>query len=492
MKGTIELQVNVNGLKVTQSFHIFSRLQNTVILGIDFLKATKARIDVAQGVVSFFEDARQSPLLAKTLIENSNNVITVYPVVLKPRSQTVVTVTVPKNFHDPMALVEPMTHRQQNKYITGKCITPVWGKYAQSLVLNPSNVKVCLKNYQTLGKIALLDSDFHIKQLENNPNLLRSVNCAKPGNESNHSENHNEVVKELNTDLSKSDLTTDQKHSLLQFIDQNRKVFATNLSDLGSTTVYQHKIETRDEIPVRSRHYRLSKDMKDLVKKEIDEMLKHNIIEPSTTEWTSPIVMVKKKTGGYRMAAHLRQLNNQCKPVHFPLPRPEDIFDTIGQAKANYMSILDCFSGYWQIPLDPETKHKAGIITHHGIWEWNKLPFGLVSAPAAFQKAMATVLRDLNWKQVLIYVDDIFVMSETFDQHLTHLQQVFDWLHKADITLKSSKCVPNEVTYLGYVISKEGIKTDPSKTKVIKTYPTPKNQKQLRQAMGLFNFYRKI
>ena len=74
------------------------------------------------------------------------------------------------------------------------------------------------------------------------------------------------------------------------------------------------------------------------------------------------------------MVANLRNLNNKHKSVHFPLPLAEDIFHTIGQAKANYMSILDCFSGYWQIPLDPETKHKVGIITHHGIWEWNKLP----------------------------------------------------------------------------------------------------------------------
>ena len=104
---------------------------------------------------------------------------------------------------------------------------------------------------------------------------------------------------------------------------------------------------------------------------------------------------------------------------------------------------------------------------------------------------MATVLRDLNWKQVLIYVDDVLVMSSTFDEHLVHLQQVFDRLCSANLTLKPYKCqfAAKELVYLGNVISKEGIRPDPGNTQVIRTYPNPQNQKQVRQAMRLFNFY---
>ena len=491
--GTIELEVNINGLKIRQSFHIFSRLQNTVILGIDFLKTSKAKIDVAQGVISFCEGMVLSPLLTKSC-ESTNRVSTVHSVCLKPRSQMIITVRVPKNFNDSEALVGPLSD-QKNKYLTAKAIAPVWGKYSRCLVLNPTNAEISLKAGKCIGQVTSIDSEYHIESLDSDVCQVSSVSEVASDTESRQKrEKYIEAARELNIDLSKSDLNAVQKDKLLEFIGKNRKVFAADLSELGSTSVYKHRIETIDDVPVHSRHYRLSKEMKDLVEKEIDEMLKHKIIEPSTTEWTSPIVMVKKKTGGYRMAADLRQLNAKCRPMHFPLPRAEDVFDTIGQAKANYMSILDCFSGYWQIPLDPETKHKAGFVTHHGIWEWNKLPFGLVSAPAAFQKTMATVLRDLNWKQVLIYVDDILVMSETFDLHLTHLQQVCDRLMDANITLKPSKChfAAKEVTYLGYVISKDGIKTDPSKTEVMRSYPTPKSQKQLRQAMGLFNFYRRF
>ena len=155
------------------------------------------------------------------------------------------------------------------------------------------------------------------------------------------------------------------------------------------------------------------------------------------------------------MACDFRELNKVSQPLHYPLPRPDEIFDSIGHSKAKYFSSMDMASGFWQIPLDPETKHKTGIITHHGVWIWNKLPFGLMSAPTAFQKTMATIFRDLNWKQVLIYVDDILLISASFE-------------------------------------TKDGIKADPSKTEVIKNFPIPKSQKQLRSAMGLFNFYRRF
>ena len=492
VRGTIELEVNVNGFRISQSFHIFSRLQNTVILGLDFLKANKAKIDLGEGSISFFEGAVHAPLIAK--ISDTQHAVMAYSVVLKPRSQTVISVKVPKTFDENLVLIDTTAGNHHSKYITAKCVTPVYGQYAQCMVLNPSNAPFHLKQDTMIGQVYDLDDSFDITDIDCDENVQSVSRVETDNNDFPQTQDLGDIPQDLNIDLSNSDLDEHQKQRLLQFIARNRKVFANNLSELGSTSVYKHKIETTDDIPVRSRHYRMSKEMKDLVENEIDQMLKHKIIEPSTTEWTSPIVMVKKKTVGYRMAADLRKLNSKCKPIQFPLPRAEDIFDTIGQAKAKYMSILDCFSGYWQIELDPETKHKAGIITHHGVWEWNKLPFGLVSAPAAFQKTMATVLRDLNWKQVLIYVDDILVMSESFDQHLHHLQQVFDRLIGANLTLKPSKCqfAAKEVTYLGYVISKDGIKTDPSKTEVIQTYPTPKTQKQLRQAMGLFNFYRRF
>ncbi|CAC5362552.1 unnamed protein product [Mytilus coruscus] len=131
--------------------------------------------------------------------------------------------------------------------------------------------------------------------------------------------------------------------------------------------------------------------------------------------------------------------------------RLECVFDAIGAAKATMFSVLDLASGYWQIPMDLETRHKAAFITQSGIYEWLRLPFGFSDSPASFSMVMAQVLRGINWKFVLCYVDDILVFSENFETHLDHLQQLFNCLSKANLTLKPSKCsfAVTEVKYLG-------------------------------------------
>ena len=490
VRGSVSLDFSINGLKVTQKFHIFTRLQHQMILGIDFLKDYKASVHMGNSTISFYEGALEAPISIQLFQHQAcDKAKAAYSVILKHRSQTCLMVKVPSKYHDNQVLIEPNT--KTHKFMCAKTTDTVQGQYLSCLLLNATNVPIRVKKDMVVGSISSLDNSFPIEPIDNTQCQPHVGQVQGIDNTANI---NSEIKPDLNIDLDKSDLTENQKQKLRALIAQNRSVFATKLSELGSTNVYKHRFETKDETPVRSRHYRMSQEMKQLVESEIEQMLEHNIIEPSTTEWNSPIVMVRKKDGSYRMAADLRKLNSKCKPINFPLPRAEDIFDSIGQAKANYFSILDLVSGYWQIPLDPETKHKAGIVTHHGIWEWNKLPFGLVSAPAAFQKTMATVLRDLNWKQVLIYVDDVLVMSSTFDEHLDHLQQVFNRFRIANLTLKPSKCqfAAKEIVYLGYVITKEGIRPDPGKCKVIKTYPTPRNQKQVRQAMGLFNFYRRF
>ena len=144
--------------------------------------------------------------------------------------------------------------------------------------------------------------------------------------------------------------------------------------------------------------------------------------------------------------------------------------------------------------MDEETRHKAAFITQNGVYEWLRLPFGLRNAPVSFQQIMTQVLRGLNWKFVLVYVDDILVFSRSFEEHLGHLEQVFNRLRDANLTLKPSKCefAVIEVKYLGHIISKEGIKADPEKTEAISTFPVPTKQKDVRSFLGLCGFYRRF
>ena len=180
--------------------------------------------------------------------------------------------------------------------------------------------------------------------------------------------------------------------------------------------------------------------------------------------------------------------------MSFPLPRPDDVYDTIGESHASIFTVLDLASGFWQIPLEQDSRAKTAFTSHSGNYQFKKLPFGLMNAPVSFQMVMTQVLRGLTWKFALVYVDDIIIFSPDFDTHVQHLTTVFDRLRHAKLKLKPQKChfAAKEVTYLGHVISKHGVKVDSKKTSVVTTYPVPKDPSEVRAFLGICNYYRRF
>ena len=141
------------------------------------------------------------------------------------------------------------------------------------------------------------------------------------------------------------------------------------------------------------------------ITKHVDEMLQQGVIKPSSSAWASPVVLVPKKDGTLRFCVDYRRLNAVTKKDVYPLPRIDDILDTLSEAK--YFSTLDLASGYWQIEMDPATKDKSAFTTHAGFYELERMPFGLCNAPATFQSLMQTVLHGLEWKSCFVYIDGI-------------------------------------------------------------------------------------
>jgi len=151
-------------------------------------------------------------------------------------------------------------------------------------------------------------------------------------------------------------------------------------------------------------------------------------------------------------------------------------------------------SGYWQIELHPSAREKTAFVTHNGLFEFLVLPFGLTNAPSSFQRLMGHVLRGLEYRYTLIYIDDIIIFSKTVEEHLVHLEEVFNRLREANVKLNPVKChfARKEVLYLGHVVTPNGIKPNPAKISVVKEFPIPKNLKELRNFLGLANYYRKF
>ncbi len=243
--------------------------------------------------------------------------------------------------------------------------------------------------------------------------------------------------------------------------------------------------------PPAKRLYRLSPKELEEVKRQIADLLSKGFIEPSTSPFGAPILFVQKKDGSLRMVVDYRQLNKITIRNRYPLPRIEDIFDSL-QGSQVYSS-CDLASGYHQIRIAQEDIQKTAFTTPVGHFQFKVLCFGLTNSPAVFQKAMHDVFRPYIGKFVAIYLDDILIYSKTQEEHIEHLRKVLTLLREHKLYAKLSKCefLKPELRFLGHIVSKDGLKVDPSKVAVVKNWQVPRTVKDLRAFLGLANYFRK-
>ena len=286
-------------------------------------------------------------------------------------------------------------------------------------------------------------------------NQLRCSQSCTSNSFSTDKEQISSIIKDISLDH--TDLTDEQKKKFKQFLSENQDVFALNDTDLGRTHLLEHRIETKDHPPISQKPYPVPHSLRGIIKEHIDKMLKQGVIRPSFSPWASPVVLVKKKEGTLRFCIDFRKLNAVTVKDTYPLPRIDDILTTLN--KTQYYTSLDLQSGYWQVPVLEKDIPKTAFITFGGLWEFVTLPFGLCNAPSLFQRLMERVLSGLLWKFAFCYIDDILCCSTTFDEHISHLSQIFGRLRTANLKLKISKChfAQKQISFLGHTVSKHGI-----------------------------------
>ena len=268
-------------------------------------------------------------------------------------------------------------------------------------------------------------------------------------------------------------------------------VFAKSDDDIGDVKDLEMEINLSDPIPVYVPHRHIPRQLYEEVKNYINDLIVNKWVRESKSPYSSPIVCVRKKDQSLRLCIDYRGLNKKILPDKQPIPRIQEILDSLGGQK--WFSTLDMAKAYHQGYVKEEFRKFTAFSTPWGLYEWIRIPMGISNAPPAFQRYINQILVGLRDQVCIAYLDDILVYGKSFDEHVQNLKKVLSRLKSRGIKLRADKCkfFHEEVRYLGRLISKNGYRPDPVDTEALKKFrEPPKNIGELRTLLGFFGYYR--
>ena len=472
IKGVTELNFKLGEEMFTHTFYVVTNLFRNCLLGNDFLEK--------EGAVINLQIMKLRINKAYVNLENDVHIATVVrsvkTVILRPNTATVLEVK---------AKSSPYFSEQEQFEIQppdrgfvfdepGLTVQPglvTFGKRKFPLLLsNTTGKTIRLKRGCVMGKIE------SIKQAQ-----VNGVTCVKNG------------TKPSIDPIKLEDLKVPDRYrrATIDLLKANEDINANSDLALTQTDTVKMSIKLTKSDPIKMRPYRAPLNKRKVIDQAIESMLDAKIIERSQSPYAFPVVVVDKKDGSKRFCVDFRELNKITKPIAYPLPLIDDILAQLGNSK--FFSCLDLRAGYWQVKMADEDKEKTAFTCHRGLFHFNVLPFGLTNAPSVFSLLMQTVLAGLE-DFAIPYLDDVIIFSQSEEEHRAHLQAVFDRLrqHHLKIKLKKCKFYQVETEYLGFIVSRDGIKPNPEKVEAIRQMSPPSNVKEVRSFIGLTSYYRRF
>lgn len=460
--GTTNTQIFINNYAINHSFHIVEQnfpIPADGILGRDFISKYQCQLDYANWTLTLqiFNEKTTLPIFSSPEEES---------LVIPPRCEVI-------------RYIKKFTQLKTDSVILNTEIAD--GVFIAGSIVSKSNPIVRILN-TTFESVTIKNADIQFSNLNNF--YVYSINPELNNRESN-------LLQQLNKNI--PDFAKNDTFNLCkEFSD----IFCLPSDKLTKNNFYEQKLKLLDSAPVYIKNYRTPYSQTNEINCQVNKLLENEIIEPSTAEYNSPILLVPKKStddqNKWRLVIDYRQVNKKLIADKFPLPRIDDILDQLGRAK--YFSTLDLKAGFHQISLEKNSRDITTFSTNNGSYRFTRLPFGLKVSPNSFQRMMSIAFAGITPEKAFLYMDDLIVIGCSKNHHLQNLRKVFYTCRKYNLKLNPEKCnfFQKEVTFLGHKITSHGILPDDSKFEIINKFPTPTNADAVKRFVAFCNYYRRF
>ncbi|CAF1473560.1 unnamed protein product [Adineta steineri] len=545
--GEIELEITIRGYRTLTIADVATNLVTDLLLGNDWIQANNIIIDCPQQRI-ILNDRYNRIAATTTFIEQPDTqlpIFTINDITLPPYSETYVNVKTRSNSNQTTeALFEPIPTFYTKQILITHALLAVENDTSTLTIINANDRPRTLSRNTKLGHITFQDPPLNYAIVsvlpdsqsvdQNYPKTIstkrnhqqksscfpstsqkRKVRFADISWEEKQENEHqcyvcqelflsrNDLLEHLRAKCYPQDireqidnLTThimndNQRQQVQRILWKYGKLFDLRRPSTIKATI-QHALETGNHSPVYTPPYRVSYKDEQIQRDEIDKLLKQGIIEESTSPWSSPIVLVRKKDGSVRFCIDYRKLNTITTRDAFPIPRIDDIFDHLSQA--GYYTTIDFKSGYFQVGLAEKDRPKTAFSTRDQHYQFTVLPQGVTNGPPAFQRIVSRILGPTRWNYSLAYLDDVIIYSQTFDQHLIHIDDILNRLNEANFRLNVGKChiTQTAIDYLGHRIEHGNIKPNADNIRALLETQRPTTAKEAFRFVKAAEYYRKF
>ena len=492
VKGEIDKKISIYEKEYKAKMCVTHGLNSDVILGINFMVENAAVIDfkrknvqigTGKHAINVKMDDNWIQHFELKRIDLINDIVTsLTDITLEPKSKKILVISkinVDRQLkEDEQVIVTPVNGTSHKTGIRVHGGNDENGQMATIELYNYTNTTRKIYAGQKVGQVRVS------KQYANNLPDQRKNDELQESDEIRDNDGH--VVQ-----ISKK-LTTYQRRQAIELISRYKHLFTMNSLEISKANVEEYELKVKDDEPVVSRSYKLAPVERREIWRQINAMEKAGILKRSRSNYSSPAFLVKKSDKNYRFICNFQKLNEKLIPDRNAVPRVGNILMALEGAK--YFNLLDCNSGFHQIPIKEDCRYLTAIVIDNQLFEFTRLPQGLMNSPAAFSKIINTEFSDLLYEEMVAYMDDICSYGKTFEIALKSLEKTFARLAKLNLKLKTSKCkfFYDEIELLGHKVNGSKIEPVDKNVKAVQNFPRPTTVKQVQSFIGMCSHYRRF